>query len=159
MKTNQKNPAFAEATAGKAKSIVHPAAIRLLTDATWDFAHAILWNRHPFSKAETELSKLYIQEYYENILAEKFTAAAHKYFTAYCERILLAKKYVGRFPHRYLPHPCIWLNKMNPKGFAGTKRWYVENVEKRRRQELTITHPGAIIISFNPIYGHYHFTA
>ncbi len=122
METNQNN----------SKMRVHPAAIRLLVNATWDFAHNILWGGYPFSKTEIALAKLYIQEYYEEIPAEEFTATAHKHFTAYCERVLLAKEYVNRFSHRYIPHPCIWLNKENPKGFAGTKAWYLRNLEKRK---------------------------
>jgi hypothetical protein len=115
---------------------VHPAAIRLLTDATWEFAHNMLWNGYPFSKSEIALAKIYIREYYEEIPAEEFTATAHKHFSAYCERILLAKEYVSRFAHRYIPHPCLWFDKRNPKGFAGTKRWYLENLEKREKIHL-----------------------
>ena len=135
--------------------MVHPAAIRLLTDATWDFAHTILWGGFPFSEAEVKLAKLYIQEYYEEIPAEEFTATAHRHFTAYCERILLAKEYVNRFSHRYIPHPCIWLNKLNPKGFAGTKSWYLKNLE--RRKELSVCENCGDVFSINPILNHFHF--
>jgi len=121
MKTNQN------------KFRVHPAAIRLLTDATWEFAHTMLWNGSPFSKGEIALAKIYIREYYEEIPAEEFTATASKHFSAYCARILLAREYVSRFSHRYIPHPCIWFDKRNPKGFAGTKRWYLENLMKREK--------------------------
>jgi hypothetical protein len=137
------------------KMRVHPAAIQLLTDATWDFAHSVLWGGHPFSNAERELSKLFIEEYYEEIPAEQFTATAHKHFTAYCERILLAKEYVSRFAHRYIPHPCIWLNKENPKGFAGTKAWYLRNLERRKQVQLC----ESCRESLNPILNHYHFCA
>lgn len=119
----------------KNKFRVHPAAIRLLTDATWDFAHSILWSGYPFSKSEIALAKIYIREYYEEIPAEEFSETASKHFSAYCERILLAKEYVNRFPHRYIPHPCLWLDKRNPKGFAGTKRWYLENLARREKNQ------------------------
>lgn len=135
---------------------VHPASIRLITDATWDFAHTILWGNHPFSKAEIELCKIYIKEYYEEIPAEEFTATAHKHFTGYCERVLLAKEYVSRFSHRYIPHPCIWLNKLNPKGFAGTKAWYLKNLE--RRKEISVCESCGESFSLNPILNHFHFT-
>ena len=141
----------------KSKMRVHPAAIQLLTDATWDFAHNILWNAYPFSKAEVELSKLFIKEYYKEIPAEKFTATAHNHLTGYCERILLAKEYVSRFSHRYIPHPCIWLNKENPKGFAGTKAWYLRNLEKRK--QIHYCENCGEAFSLNPILNHFHFTA
>lgn len=136
---------------------VHPAAIELLTNATWDFAHTILWSSYPFSKGEIALAKIYIREYYEEIPAEKFSATAHKHFTGCCERILLAKEYVSRFAHRYIPHPCIWLNKMNPKGFAGTKEWYLRNLEKRK--EVSFCENCEQKFSLNPILNHFHFRA
>ncbi|HBF89360.1 MAG TPA: hypothetical protein DDX39_12030 [Bacteroidales bacterium] len=108
----------------QAKIIVHPASIRLMTDATWEYAHKILWNNHPFTKKETEQAKALIQEYYESIPSEKFAAGIHRYFSGYCIRILMARNYVLRRPQRYIPHPCIWIDKRNPKGFAGTKAWY-----------------------------------
>ena len=141
----------------KSKMRVHPAAIGLLTDATWDFAHSILWSRYPFSKGEIALAKIYIREYYEEISAEEFTETAHKHFTAYCERIFLAKEYVSRFSHRYIPHPCIWLNKLNPKGFAGTKTWYLKNLQKRK--EISICENCQEEFSFKPIFSHFHFGA
>jgi hypothetical protein len=125
-----------ETNSNKGKIRVHPGAIKLLTDSTWEFAHNILWSDHYFSEAETRLAKTFIKEYYEGIPAERFSATASKHFTSYCERVLLAKRYVDRFPHRYIPHPCIWLNKNNPKGFAGTKSWHDSEQRKRRLQRL-----------------------
>ncbi len=108
----------------QAKVIVHPATIRLLTDATWEYAHKMLWNNYSFNHNEISQAKAYIQEYYESIPAGKFSSGMHRYFSGYCIRIQMARDYVLRRPNRYIPHPCIWLNKRNPKGFAGTKAWY-----------------------------------
>lgn len=135
----------------KGKIRVHPASIRLLTESTWEFAHNILWSNISFSEAETELAKKYIKEYYEAIPAERFSEIAPKHFTGYCERVLLAKRYVDRFSHRYIPHPCIWLNKNNPKGFAGTKAWY-DNVQRKRRLEKIISELRLYKQDF-PLYG------
>ena len=115
----------------KGKMYAHPATIKLFTDATWQFAHSVLWNDQPFSKAETALSKHYISEYYEAIPAEQFTKTVSAHFSAYCQRVLMARKYVDRSPYRYIPRPYIWLDRRNPKGFAGTKKWY-ERMWRRR---------------------------
>jgi hypothetical protein len=115
----------------KTKTVVHPAAIEWLTDATWDFAHRILWSDQHFSETEIEISKNCIREYYEEIPADVFAEQHLLHFEAYCERVLLAKGYVDRYPSRYIPHPCIWLNKNNAKGFAGTKEWYIR---KKKRE-------------------------
>lgn len=106
------------------KVIIHPATIRLLTDATWEYARRMLWNNHPFNKAETAQSKYYIREFYTSIPATRISTGLHRYFSGYCIRIQMARDYILRRPHRFIPHPCIWLNKRNPKGFAGTKSWY-----------------------------------
>ena len=75
----------------KSITITHPASIRLLTDATWDFARVTLWKRFPFYEREIEIHKNYIREYYENIPAESFAETARKYFIGYCARIVLLK--------------------------------------------------------------------
>lgn len=111
----------------RSKLLVHPASIKWLTEATWDFAHQMLWGCHPFSRAQIRFSKLLISRYYEAITPEKFSATAYKHFAAYCERILLAKDYFSRFLHRHIPHPWDWLDPGDPQGFEGTQRWYWEN--------------------------------
>jgi hypothetical protein len=110
--------------------------VELLTNATWSFAHSVLWNGHPFSEETTILCKKYIREYYENIPKEKIKFAPN-YFSRYCERVTLAKAYVNKHPGRYIPHPAIWLNRNNPKGFAGTKTW-LQRIMERRKMENTI---------------------
>jgi hypothetical protein len=112
-------------------------AIELLTEATWNFSHSVLWNGHPFSESTITLSKKFIREYFENIPEEKFSLAP-KFFSRYCERVLLAKAYVNRYSHRYIPHPCIWLNRKNPKGFAGTKAWLERIIAKRKLENALL---------------------
>ena len=146
------------------KTIVHPSSIHLLTNATWEFAHSILWDNFHFFNYEVELAKIYIREFYESIPAEKFSATAHRYFAEYCERVLLAKAYVDRYPSRYIPHPCIWLNKTNPKGFAGTKNWYYQNLEKRKAMHsCQPAYPVCACCgsgqSSNSIFNHFHYKA
>ena len=89
---------------------VHPAAISLLADASWEFAHTQLWKNYPFSRAEKEVAKNFISEYYKDILPELFSAHAGKQFNAFCERILKAKRYVERYPSPYIPHPLLFFN-------------------------------------------------
>jgi hypothetical protein len=120
----------------KGKMYAHPATIKLFTDATWQFAHSVLWNDQPFSKAETALSKYYIREYYEAIPAEQFTKTVSQHFSAYCQRVMMAKKYVDRSYFRYIPHPIVWLDRRNPTGFAGTKKWYERQWRRRLLKRL-----------------------
>ena len=112
------------------KVIIHPATIRLLIDATWEYAHRMLWNNHSFSHYETKKAKSFIREYYESIPRDR-KAGLHHYFSGYCIRIQMAREYVLRRPHRYIPHPCLWLNKTNLKGFAGTKSWYDSMIQQQ----------------------------
>lgn len=71
--------------------LTHPASIRSLTDATWDFAANALWKRFPFYEREIEIYKNHIRKYYESIPPESFTESANMYFIAYCLKILLIK--------------------------------------------------------------------
>jgi|GEM_PF-2799980 len=105
---------------------VHPASIDFLSNLTWEYAQKTLWENQRFTKSEVEISKAFIKEYYEMISPENFSLESSRHFRNYCERIRLAKEYVNRHPWRYIPHPTIWLNKHNPKGFAGTKNWKVK---------------------------------
>ena len=75
----------------KPVALIHPESIRLLTDATWDFARNTLWKRFPFYEDEIEMRKNHIRKYYENIPPELFTETANMYFISYCIKILLTK--------------------------------------------------------------------
>ena len=138
---------------------VHPATMMLLIDATWDFAHSKLWHNFPFSEAETELSKKYIREYYEGVPAHILAAQSSAHFASYCERIMMAKQYVLRSPHRFIPHPCIWLNKHYSKGFAGTRAWYEHARNKTKRCQLKAYLPYQGIGLYNPFNAQFHYTA
>lgn len=136
---------------------VHPAAIALLTDASWEFAHAQLWKGFPFSKAEKDLAKEFISEYYKDILPDLFQAYAGKQFSAFCERILKAKRYVERYSSRYIPHPGLYFNPENKKGFAGTLRWYNEDLLKERIKNVRFYFlNGALIVSDSTPYPYRH---
>ena len=108
----------------KGASRVHNSTFDFYINATWNFAKCALWKNEFFTEAEIILSKQYIREFYTLIPAENFTVNAPKLFIQYCERILLARNYVNRFSHRFIPHPCIWLDRTYQKGFVGTKKWF-----------------------------------
>jgi len=136
---------------------IHPATIKLLTETTWRFARRTLWKGQKFSKAEREFSKGFIQEYYLSIPPKKFQKEYFSQFTEYCERVMLAKKYASRHPYSYIiSHPCIWLNQGNPKGFAGTKAWYLKMIslgEHIYRSTVSISMPSA-----NSLHIHNHIS-
>lgn len=116
----------------KPKTIVLPGIIELLVIATWNFSRAILWNGQKFTTAEIELSKQLIRQYYASISPDEFSFKAKEFFIQYLERVMLAKAYCERSDYRFIPHPCIWLNKEFTKGFAGTKSWYSRIKEQRQ---------------------------
>jgi hypothetical protein len=118
----------------KSNVLIHPASIERLVDSTWKFAHIILWERHEFSEAEITLAKVYIREYYQGIPAETFSELASEYFFEYFERVVETKRYLHRFPHRYIPHPCIWLSKPKDDYFFGTR---VGAKQLHRRQDIS----------------------
>ena len=98
----------------------------LLTEAAWNFAHTALWNNHEFEEEDKIVCKDSIKIYF--LLHHKDLADA---FVEFCERVMLARWYVQASSHRYIPHPALWLNGNNDKGFKGTANWY-EQVELKR---------------------------
>lgn len=136
----------------RTKIKVHPAAIAIFTEASWEFAHKQLWKNYPFSQAEEQVAKSFISEYYKDILPELFPAFAGKQFYAFCERILKAKRYVERYPSRYIPHPGLYFNPENKKGFAGTLRWYNEDVLREKMKSLRFHFLNGDLIVTRTIY-------
>jgi hypothetical protein len=116
----------------EAAILVHGSSIEKYVNATWNFAKSVLWSDQNFTSAEVNLCKDHIKEYYQLIPAEQFTERVNEIFTQFLERILLAKQYVDCFSHRYILHPCIWLDKGFAKGFTGTKDWYLKIRERRK---------------------------
>ena len=136
---------------------VHPSAIKLLTETTWKFAHAVLWQHFPFSKDEIELAKIYIKEFYESIPAKKFQSLALRYFRNYRQYIRLAKKYIGRLPAPYIAQPSVWLNRKSLKRFCNTKAKHHCMLRKRSKQCPLLGQ--CITCPFHSTSPDFHFTA
>lgn len=111
----------------KTKQKVHPAAIEFITSITWEFTRKNLYGGFTFSAIEVMVAKHHIRNYYRDILPELFQEYAQDYLNQFCERVLLAKKFVQRKPNRFVTNPSLWLNPDNANGFAGTKKWWKEN--------------------------------
>jgi hypothetical protein len=141
----------------KQKVCVHPSAIKLLTETTWKFAHALLWQHFPFSKEEIELAKAYIKEYYLSIPAKKFQALAIQYFRNYRAYIRLAKKYISRLPESYVAEPSLWLDHKSLKRFCKTKANHHCLLKKRNNQCLILQQ--CETCPFNSTNSDFHFTA
>ena len=137
---------------------VHPASIQLMVDSSWDFAHHHLWNDYPFSEEEIAKAKKFIRKYYRAIRPEEFTQKANTRLKVFCERVMLAKKYVLRFPYRYIPNPAAWFDNKNAKGFRGTKEWYVRGQVRKGKSIPNYIPPGTGIITttFNKDRFYYH---
>jgi hypothetical protein len=116
----------------EASVVVLDSTMDRYVNATWNFAKSVLWSEQNFTGAEIILCKTHIREYYRLIPAEQFTERVNEIFTQFLERVLLAKQYVDCFSHRYILHPCIWLDKSFAKGFTGTKDWYLKIRERRK---------------------------
>jgi hypothetical protein len=98
--------------------------VQQLTDIAWTFAYTSFWNGMEFSASETNAAKALMQHFIQS------GPPLQQYYEL-VQRILLARQYLLRHPGTYVSLPTDWLQE--PKGFAGTQRWY-EAVEKRRTQ-------------------------
>ena len=54
------------------------------------------------------------------------------FFVEFCERILLAKRYVARRSGRYVAKPIDYLNIHFKFGIAGTEDWYKQLEQQRK---------------------------
>lgn len=101
--------------------------IKKLSNAAWEFARYTLWQGDQLSTNEVALTKAYIEEYFTEATDKK------RAFTALCQRVLLAQRYVNRSDERFVPLPSVWFNRYYRYGFAGTLDW-LYNVELQRRK-------------------------
>ncbi len=114
------------------KAVVLPGVIEMLVVSTWNFTRAILWGGQKFTSTEIEIAKDLIRLYYRQISPEKFYQQGQEFFIQYLERVLLVRQYLDRHESRFIPHPCIWLDRDFSKGFAGTKSWYKRIQDARK---------------------------
>lgn len=157
-KTNKTDTASAKQKKRKTNVRVHPASIQLMVDVSWDFAHNHLWNNYPFEKEEVEKVKKFIRRYYGAIHPERFTQVANNRLKVFCERVMLARKYVLRFPYRYIPSPGIWFDPKNEKGFRGTKKWYERGKVRKGKPIPAYIPPGTGIVPVLPEKDKFYYT-
>ncbi|HTA27885.1 MAG TPA: hypothetical protein VK809_08855 [Bacteroidia bacterium] len=103
---------------------VNSPSLKLIIEVSWDFAHHHLWKDSPFDKGIVSISKLYIGKYYGGIPSLDFKDLANARLKIFCDRIMLAKKNVHRFPYSPFPNPALWFDINNPFGYRLTKKWY-----------------------------------
>jgi len=106
---------------GKAKSL----PIEKLANAAWQFAYAALWQEQHFYPKEEERVKQEITNYFHS------SPDHQKAFVTFCERIILANRYLAGEQSRYLPHPSIWFNKHFQYGFPETLSQHSKLQQKR----------------------------
>jgi hypothetical protein len=86
----------------------------------WNTVHSLLWNDVNFSVKEKETVIKMLTGYFEK------TPNPEERFSLFCQRIVLAARYIARNPHFKLPLPSFWLDKSNENGYAVTARWMNE---------------------------------
>ncbi|MCU0336569.1 MAG: hypothetical protein MUF12_01800 [Sediminibacterium sp.] len=101
------------------------------TQQAWAFAKSILYPEQNFTDEQNKLTQRYIREYFSLIKKEYFVSQSQKLFLQFCERVLLAKKYIDRNPSRFIPVPWTWFDKHFANGFRGTLAWLKTVQEKR----------------------------
>jgi hypothetical protein len=96
-----------------------------MVNNAWLFAQASLWDKQIFTDAEIKKFKRLIAEFFEE------NEFSHDTFIEFCERVILAKRYVARSSYRYIAAPINWLNIHFKYGISGTESWYNEVQEQR----------------------------
>lgn len=90
----------------------------------WSFARSVLYFKNDLSDMQERLALMYVREYFSLIKHEIFKRNfVDRLFNDFCERIILAKRYIDRSPERFIPVPSVWFNKHFRNGFCGTLAW------------------------------------
>ncbi len=104
------------------------------TSQAWQFARSVLYPKEQFSQKQEVLTLFYIRDYFALVKAESFTRShVDKLFHDFCQRILLARKYLDKSPERFIPVPWSYFDKHFESGFKGTMHWLKKVKEKRRQ--------------------------
>ena len=107
------------------KKITKP-PLNQFAEASWHFAHAVLWENQNFKWHEEKLCldsiKIYFIQNQENVLEA---------FTEFCERIVLASLINKTNSNSELPNPTTWYSSKCKNGFRFTQLIY-QRVESKR---------------------------
>lgn len=108
--------------------------VQYLSQLAWQIAYTALWNGEQFSAVEKEKAKELITAFINEQPNPK------KAYSAFAQRVLLAKQYISTHPGTWAPIPTQWLSLANKNGFAGTQRWF-DAVETTRVSLPTFKQP------------------
>jgi hypothetical protein len=68
--------------------LIHPAAIRTLTEKSWNFSYQLLWRKYVLSDLEIDQVKIWIDNYYWSIEPSEFYERAEDYFNNFCKKTI-----------------------------------------------------------------------
>jgi len=104
--------------------------VNQLVKCAWQIAYTALWNTQQFTPEEIEAAKVFISNF---ILQQQ----SHKsQYTAFVQRVLLARQYINSHPGTYIPVPTQWFDAGNKMGFEGTKNWLLAVEQTRASMPL-----------------------
>lgn len=112
----------------------------------WVFCHSAFWSAQNFTEAE--------EQQFRTLIAAHFAKCndINKRFKELVERATLAKRYVQRYPNRYMQTPTDWLNITNANGLTGTAIWFSQVKQKRKanpEHHKGIAHLSKAILSYS----------
>jgi len=113
-------------------------SLNFYTDMLWVLAKNTLYKDVFLTDMQAKKGKQLIKGWYEIIGTDRL-ARAHE---IYIERIGLVQKYIKKEPgKRYVQLPNRYFDITNPHGFAGTKKWWVEQENRKvETRAKLITH-------------------
>jgi hypothetical protein len=101
--------------------------VQQLTHIAWQISYTALWNGKEFSAVEIAAAKEFIKGFIQQ-------GSPLKSYSAFVQRVMLARQYIITHHGTYVPFPSRWFNTGNKRGFAGTEKWY-RCVEEARAKE------------------------
>ena len=103
----------------------------LMLDTAWLLLEAGLFPGYRSDKATKDLARTFIGSF---ILAP---GDPYRYYAAFCQRILLTRHYIDTHPGFSFDFTIIsWLDPANARGFNGTKAWFDNLLDKRKKSPM-----------------------
>ena len=130
--------------------------VQCMADAAYAIAVTALWNGEVLSAA----SQQRLKEFIRSFLLQH--TDREQCYTAFVERVLLARAYVESVDGRYIPSPEWWVDTTNDKGFKGTARWYKKLIAVRetyplREQVMKVIAEAVLDMRESPTAKNFHY--
>ena len=110
-------------------------SLNLYVSLLWMMSRNLLYKDVDLTDNQVIIAKKLIRKLYDPVATEKLSLT-HEHYAA---RIILVSKYLKKDASRFVQLPYKYFDTNNPTGFIGTKKWYYDDLKRKREVERELT--------------------